>query len=62
VQAAKSAETKNISIYNNLGELVGKYQIEPWDEEKTLDVSSLSMGVFFLPMLQMLSIYFLQRS
>lgn len=61
VRATKSMEEKNISIYNNLGELVGKYQIEPWEEGKTLDVSTLSSGIFFIQVTNAQGIFFTEK-
>ena len=61
VKAPKSMEEINLSIYNSIGQFVAKYQIESWEEGKTLDISTFNSGVYIIQVTNAKGILFAEK-
>lgn len=61
VQGPKSQEDINLCIYNSIGQFVAKYQIESWEEGKTLDISTFNSGVYIIHVTNAQGILFAEK-
>lgn len=61
VEWPPSSETTYIHLYNSIGVLVGQYRMEAWEDQKSLDVSTLHPGIFFIQITDAQGLLFAQK-